>query len=277
MDRRLIAINQVRAWETPTEEMIELTHKAGFDGMFQLYDGRNTPQEFKKWLDERHMIFQSIHVLWRQTPGIWEDPTEDGEAGVKEYMRCLEDCADVEVPIMVAHSIQGMKKHTPTELGMERFGRIFRRAEELGVTVAMENVEGPEYLDLLYRTYKDSPAFGYTWDSGHEMCYGHGENFLAKYGDRLVATHLNDNLGCTTLDGSIAWTDDLHLLPFDGIIDWKERAERIRKVGYEGILTFELLAKSKPDKHESDLYFQMGPEVFLAEAWKRAMRVAALI
>ena len=254
MRQRLLAINRMREWDLPTEEMIELTHRAGFDGMFQLYDGTNTPQEFRKWLVERNMIFQSIHVLWRNTPGIWEDPTEDGEVGVKEYLQCLEDCADTEVPIMVAHAIKGMDKHTPTDLGLERFGRIFLRAEELGVKVAMENVEGPEYLNLLYRTFHDSPAFGYTWDSGHEMCYGGGENLLAKYGDKLIATHLNDNLGCTSRDGEISWSDDLHLLPMDGIIDWKERGERIRKVGYEGILTFELLAHSKPGKHENDIY-----------------------
>lgn len=46
---------------------------------------------------------------------------------------------------------------------------------------------------------------------------------LDKYGDRLIATHLNDNLGVSDFDGKVTWTDDLHLLPFDGIIDWRQR------------------------------------------------------
>jgi sugar phosphate isomerase/epimerase len=97
---------------------------------------------------------------------------------------------------------------------------------------------------------------------------------LASYGDRLFATHLNDNLGISREDGEIFWTDDLHLLPFDGIADWDNIAARLDKWGYSGILTFELTVKSKPDRHENDKYAQMPLEEYIAECYIRACRLA---
>ena len=50
------------------------------------------------------------------------------------------------------------------------------------------------------------------------------QDLLAKLGDRLIMTHLNDNLGVTDPSGRLQGTDDLHLLPEDGIhTDFSER------------------------------------------------------
>ena len=99
---------------------------------------------------------------------------------------------------------------------------------------------------------------------------------LAKYGDRLIATHINDNLGISKYDGEIYWTDDLHLLPFDGVADWQNVTERISRCGYDGILTFELIRLSKRERHENDKYMKMPLDEYLAEAYARACRVATL-
>ena len=122
----------------------------------------------------------------------------------------------------------------------------------------------------------DSSAVGFCWDTGHELCYNDGKDMLALYGDRLLGTHLNDNLGISRADGKIFWTDDLHLLPFDGIIDWVDAANRLNKVGYDGILTFELTVHSKPGRHENDKYKDMGFIKYLAEVYARACRIAYL-
>ena len=99
---------------------------------------------------------------------------------------------------------------------------------------------------------------------------------LALYGDRLIATHLNDNLGISDFDGKIFWTDDLHLLPFDGIIDWKDAVIRLNKCGYNGILTLELSKTSKPGRHENDKYANMNISEYIAECYNRACRIAYL-
>ena len=107
------------------------------------------------------------------------------------------------------------------------------------------------------------------------MCYNHSKDMLALYGDRLIATHLNDNLGVRDFGGKITYIDDLHLLPFDGIADWDNNAARLDRCGFAGPLTFELSTVSKPGRRENDLYRKLSPEEYIAECYKRACRVAA--
>ena len=76
--------------------------------------------------------------------------------------------------------------------------------------------------------------------------------------------------------GKIFWTDDLHLLPFDGIADWQGIASRLDKCGFNQIMTFELSKGSKPGRFENDKYARMSGEDYLTEAYIRACRVAAL-
>lgn len=102
--------------------------------------------------------------------------------------------------------------------------------------------------------YENNPVVGFCWDSGHEMCYNHSQDLLAKYGDRLVMTHLNDNLGISRFDGKTFWTDDLHLLPYDRIADWDDNIERLKKSRHMEILNFELNIKSKSNRYENDIY-----------------------
>lgn len=122
--------------------------------------------------------------------------------------------------------------------------------------------------------YADNGSVGFCWDSGHEMCYNHSHDLLELYGNRLLLTHLNDNLGISRYDGKTFWTDDLHLLPFDGIADWDYNTERLKSSRRLEILNFELNINSKPERHENDAYTAMPPELYFAEAYKRACKIA---
>ncbi|MBQ8758887.1 MAG: hypothetical protein IJZ20_04255, partial [Clostridia bacterium] len=64
--------------------------------------------------------------------------------------------------------------------------------------------------------------------------------------------------------------------PFDGISDWESVAERIAKCGFGDTLIFELTVKSKPGRHENDVYEKMPAEEYIALAYARACRVATL-
>jgi hypothetical protein len=93
---------------------------------------------------------------------------------------------------------------------------------------------------------------------------------------QFIATHINDNLGVTNPSGDIFWTDDLHLLPFDGIQDWAGVAHRLDRCGYDGILTFELTRQSKPGRTENDPYMAMEIEAYLKECYARACKLAGM-
>jgi hypothetical protein len=136
-----------------------------------------------------------------------------------------------------------------------------------------------EYVELSpAELAKEYPGtVGFCWDTGHEMCYNYSKDMLALYGDLLIATHINDNLGIKDYDGRITYLDDLHLLPFDGVKDWSDFGRRMKKTGYQGELTFELKISNQKNRHENDVYLNMPFEQYLTEAYKRACRVAVLV
>lgn len=259
-------------FELSVPEQIKLFKKIGFDGFFTGYSNRGDIAEYRKLADELGMIYQSVHGPFFKMGEMWET----GEDATAELIDCLHACKENGVPIMVAHTFLGFNSHTPNEKGLENFGKVVKEAESLGVKVAFENTEGEEYLAAVMERFKNSPAVGFCWDTGHEMCYNHSKDMLSLYGDKLIATHINDNLGVRDFDGNITWIDDLHLLPFDGIADWQGIVDRLNKCGYNGEFTFELNRCSKPDRHGNDFYNEMPIEKYLTLAFMRACRVAAL-
>ena len=259
----------------PFDAQIRLMRRIGFEGFFSNWTPDHDPAGLRSVANETGMLYQSIHAPFEKMAAMW-NPSEHTETAVSELLGCLRDCADSEVDIMVVHAFIGFEDHSPTAFGVDNFGRIVSEAEKLGVKIAFENTEGEEYLAALMDAFRSNASVGFCWDTGHEMCYNYSKDMLALYGDRLIATHLNDNLGIRDHNGLIFWHDDLHLLPFDGIADWQDIARRLAASGFEGPLTFELNTLSKPNRHENDAYGRMSPEEYLTSAYMRACRVAAL-
>jgi len=259
----------------PFEAQIRLMHRIGFDGFFSNWAPDQDAAVLRSVANETGMMYQSIHAPFGKMADMW-NPTEITETAVSELLGCLRDCADNAVEIMVVHAFIGFEDHSPTAFGIDTFGRIVSEVEKLGVKIAFENTEGEEYLAALMDAFRGNNSVGFCWDTGHELCYNYGKDMMALYGDRLIATHLNDNLGIRDFGGRIFWHDDLHLLPFDGIADWQDIARRLSISGFDGPLTFELNTLSKPNRHENDAYGRMSPEEYLTSAYMRACRVAAL-
>lgn len=257
-------------------DAIRYFHTVGFDGFFPGWSRGCPVKEWAETARAENMLFQSIHAPFNRIRELWVGNDETAADVLDELTACLTDCAENDVPIMICHTFIGFTEHNPTQIGIDRFGILMERAEKLGVTVAFENTEGEEYLDALMKAFASSPALGFCYDSGHEMCYNHSKDMLALYGDKLVGTHLNDNLGIRDFGGNITWHDDLHLLPFDGIADWKKIAQRIEKCGFDGPLTFELTRSSKPGRSDNAKYGKMSGEEYITECYARACRVAAL-
>jgi sugar phosphate isomerase/epimerase len=260
-------------YEVPVEEQIRLLKKIGFDGFFTGWSEDACVGEWKALADKIGIVYQSIHAPFGNAARMWE---ADGNGAVDELLSCLNDCAENAIPIMIVHPFIGFESHTPTPEGIENYGKIVKAAKETNVKIAFENVEGEEYLAALMKAYGRYDCVGFCWDTGHEMCYNHSADMLNLYGEKLLCTHINDNLGINDQEGKITWLDDLHLLPFDGIADWNNIAKRLNDHHYTGFMTFELNKKSKPGRSENDLYDKMPLEEYLVEAYKRACRVAAL-
>lgn len=276
MWNRKLCLSVNEQFGIPALEQIRLFYEAGFDAFFTGWHPHTPIADCASLAKELGMTYQSIHAPFGNAAHMWQQDAAHGQMALDELLACLHDCEKHEVPIMVAHAFIGFEDHTPTAIGIDRFGQLVLAAKKAGVTLAFENTEGEEYLAALMDAFRNESCVGFCWDTGHEMCYNHSQNLLAPYGGRLVATHLNDNLGIKDHGGKITFLDDLHLLPFDGIADWHGIAARLDQYNFSGIMTFELNTLSKPGRHENDCYAKMPITEYVAECFKRACRVAAL-
>lgn len=263
------------------KEQMDLLKKVGFYAYFFGADdgvgvkGSQVIKEIKDYGDSIGLVCQSLHAPFLKAADMWEK-SEKAELAVKELLDCLEACAACDIPILTCHCYIGFGPQNPNQIGIDNYGIVVARAKELGVKIAFENTEGEDYLKALMDAFKDEEHVGFCWDTGHEMCYNRSKNMMDLYGDRIIATHLNDNLGVRSYEEKITWLDDLHLLPFDGIADWNHIVNELNKYGFDDILSFELNIGSKPDRHENDLYGKMGIELYITEVYKRACKVAAM-
>ena len=263
-------------FDMPAEDQVLLFKKVGFDGFAADYAlHRDIIPELRELADKMQMIFSYVHAPFMKMNKMWEHSKEADES-TDELIDCLDICAENKVPIVVAHVYIGFDDKEPNEAGLENFGRVIRHAEKVGVKIAFENTEGEQFLRAVMERFGDSDAVGFCLDTGHEMCYNHSRDMLSLYGKKVLMTHLNDNLGISDFDGQTIWTDDLHLLPFDGIANWQRIVERLEEHGYDGIYNFELGKTSKGERHDNDIYTKMTTPEYITEAYKRACRVASL-
>ena len=275
MQGRMLVLNA--SFEPPVTEQIRLFAGVGFEGFFAGWHPGDPVGEWRKTADECGMLFQSLHAPFGGCAEIWKEESPEAEAFVGELAGCVHACAEHGVPLMVSHVFKGFYTGmAPTRAGLDRFGRVIREAERSGVRIAFENTEGEEFLEAVLREFAGERSVGFCWDSGHELCYNGSRDMLALYGEKLLGTHLNDNLGVRSFDGTITSRDDLHLLPFDGIADWNGIAARLRRTDFHGPLTFEFLRTSKKGRHENDAYAALPLEQYVTQAYMRACRVAAL-
>lgn len=275
MWKQKLGISVGNHYSLPTTDIITMLKKIGFEAVSPEWEPNVDLKAISETAKECNMTLQSLHAPFGGASNMWSKDKSVSESALAEIMESLEDCHRYSIPILVVHAWIGFDNiPQPTKDGLENFGKLVDKACEYGIKIAFENTEGDEHLFALMEHFKDNSAVGFCWDSGHELCYNHSEDLLKMYGDRLIMTHLNDNLGISRFDGKTYWTDDLHLLPFDGIADWNYNVERLKKSTIPEYLNFELNMTSKPERHENDCYAAMPYEQYFTEAYKRACRIA---
>lgn len=254
----------------PVTELIRIAVKHGFSAVSPSYS-RHIADDCAA-AKECGVPIQFLHAPFGRAADMWSADRVRREAAVDEIILSLECAARYGIPIIVAHTWIGFDNdHTPTAEGLDAHSMLVRRAEELGIKIAYENTEGIDTLFALMEHFGDCETVGFCWDSGHELCYNNGDDLLSLFGDRLLVTHLDDNLGVTDPGGKITCADDYHLLPFDGKVDWKRAAKNLKSARQQEFLNFELnFLKSDLAK---GLYGAMSVEDYVKEAYIRAKKV----
>ena len=254
----------------PMPQVIDLVADAGFCAVSVSWQRDISLEETVRHARSCGLTVQSLHGPLRGMPAMW---SEEPGALLGDILQSATDCAKLEIPLLVVHPWNGVDYTFREEaLCFDHFDALVRHAENLGICVAFENLEGPEYLAALMDRYQGCSTVGFCWDSGHALCYAPGWDFLSRFGDRLVMTHLNDNLGVTDPAGRLQGTDDLHLLPYDGITNWEDTVSQLSYAQKQEILNFELKIRPKGDRCKLDLYSQMPLAQYFQEAFQRASR-----
>lgn len=159
------------------------------------------------------------------------------EASLRRLEEALEVARFFEPEVVVLHSgyHPGYHKERQSawqELLRPGLERLVKRAEGLGLRLALENVFEP-YPELLTQVVEaiDSPALGYCFDAGHALAFARSswEPWLSAFKGRLFELHVHDN------DGS--WDD--HLVPGRGKIPFPEIFAFLRKEGLSPAITYE--------------------------------------
>ncbi len=266
-----------RYFKQPPEEALGLIADTGFDAVSPVWSKDGLLQKTVVSAKANGLHVQSAHAPHRHCADMWSKDLTQSEAALAELLTALHDCADLSVPIMVVHSWGGFDfSEGHLDIGLKNFSQLVAEAQKLGMQIAFENLQGEQYLYALMKHFKGSSHAGFCWDSGHEHCYSPGNSLLAEFGDRLILTHLNDNLGVSNPDGTISSKDDLHYLPFDGIIDWEKKVRQLQTARRQDILNFEVKQLSKSYQAQNEAYAHWTFPEFLAKVYQRAHIIASM-
>ena len=279
MEKIKLAISAQAQFGIPIAEQIPLFKEVGFDGFFTAWDDNLCA--LREIADKVGISFTAVHAPTRGAAKMWG---EDADEYVLELCRCVEDTARAGIGTLIVHTfiepdmqsgaVDRKMKSDVTQIGLSNYRKVYELAKKLGVLVAFENAEGEQFTEAVM---KEFACAGFCWDSGHERAYAEGTDYMEKYGSRLAFTHLNDNLGCRDARGYISGLDDMHLLPFDGCINWSEAAEKLRRAKKCEYLGFELKILKPFSTEPEPRYSGLTLKEYLETAFLRAEKVRNML
>ena len=200
-----------------------------------------------------HRVCRELEVEFPSVHGMYGDdfdlniPTAERRPEMfREHIRGMEIAAEFGCRTYVVHVGAAFYcyKHIPLAtlrpLALETLEKLLPAAEKLGIIVAVENsFEMPnsakEVMGLVNH-FAGHPAIGACYDTGHANCMASApgkdkskyepyfntcwwedgviweDNALELMQPQVVTCHIHDNNGY----------GDLHSMPFDGTIDWRE-------------------------------------------------------
>ncbi len=215
---------------------------------------------WRDWILQIRAHADQIGVAIRQTHGHtllgleWDDPAYPH----REFfdimrLRCIEASRLLGAEWMVVHPFN--LPHDPVysrqkakDVTLRYLAPMIEEAKKQGVGLAVENMvdfsrnrrrycggDPEELLELVDAVH--DPAVGICIDTGHANLSGvHAGSFIRMAGNRLKATHINDNYKDA----------DRHLPPTFGTVDWQDVMKALREIGYQNDFSYEICALSVP-------------------------------
>lgn len=245
-----------------TEQYVKTISELGFQVTFTGMCEEKQQEEYANLIAKYGLEYETIHAPFGHINDIWFE-SEAGTKMLSELLTCVDRCVLANVPAMVVHLSSGINPPATTDIGRMRFEQLVEYARRKNVKIAFENNRTITNLAWALETFSEDDGVGFCWDCGHEACYTPGIEFMPLFGKRLICTHIHDN--------QAVYDQDLHMIPFDGVINYERFAEHIRNSEYKGPLTLELCVPF------SNYYDNMSPEEYLERASIAAKRLASMV
>jgi sugar phosphate isomerase/epimerase len=227
------------------------------------YHAPGAIRELRTWLTDAGLFLHSVHapIVDKLVKGVWGEPFSTAVADPASRARTIRE---IEAAAAVAQTVPfeflvvhlGVPDARETGPGDNQRDAARRSVEELhrvaarhGVKLALEVIPNRlSTVDALVRLIDEElelPDVGICVDYGHAFLMGDLGDAIEAAAGHLVTTHIHDNRG----------TQDEHLVPFEGRIDWSTAVMTTEKVGYEGLWLMELANPGTPNvvlRHASE-------------------------
>ena len=257
-----IGVNYCKDFSMEPDSQFALLSDIGFQSIFTSFDGLAETEHYAVAAMDAHLMYESIHAPFDGINAMWQEG-DAGEHMLARLCDCVDACKKNAVPYVVVHLSSGNHAPCVNDLGHSRFDRLIDHAVKNNVTVAFENQRKLANLAFFMELYQDVRNAGFCWDTGHEACFAGGREYMPLFGNKLVCTHIHDNF---SQPGG-----DLHLIPFDGNLDFERRAKHLRDHRYTGTLTLEIAP------HASNFYQGVSAEDYYQKAYAAALRLRAFL
>ncbi len=264
--KRKLGMNADAIEKTSPLSALDLLSAAGFDSFFVGAQPLEDILALKARADALGLSFEFIHAPFRGINVMWQEGDDYLPLynGMKES---IDAASAAGVPTVIVHLSSGWDPPAINDLGIQRYDALVAYAKERGVTVAFENLRALGNLAYFIDRYEHTENVRFCYDCGHEHCYTKTVPWLDLFTDRVIATHIHDNMG----RGKEKVGDpDLHLLPFDGNLDYAKMMRKLDEYEYAGSLMLEVFDSS------DERYKAYSPEEFVATCYERIKRISEL-
>ena len=184
------------------------------------------------------------------------------DQSVRELEQAIGACAAFGAPNLVVHT--GLVSGDDEEVSrcVESLHHAAEWAKGLGVNLALENGTAPGtsvglLMEVLRRLGMENA--GICLDVGHSAIYSNPHADVRQARPFLFSVHLHDNDG----------TEDQHLLPGRGTVDFFDVVAFLRKSGFIGIMTMEV--EPEASGALADLFALAGRVAVLIDTFDRGL------
>lgn len=231
--------------------------EVGFENVFiQYYHRDNYEFDQIKQIDYCRELGLNIifcHLGYDNINEIWIEG-DSGEKVTNQYIEDLNLMYKNKIDMVVMHLTTHKESPMYNEIGLERIKKIVAHAKKLGIKIAFENTRKKGYLEFVLKNIKEENV-GICFDAGHYHCHFNDDFDFEFFKDRIFAVHFHDN----------DKTGDLHLLPFDGTINWNDVLKKLKQSNYSGPITLELCYRFD--------YLKESITDFYKEGYKRGQKL----